>query len=216
MSKMTLKEAKAITGHPSGLGKPSKMPGFSTSLSAYDCKVGSKLAKIPGSVCSKCYAYGGNYQWPGVKKAHQNRLKALQHPKWVEAMTLLIGHYTDPDDAYFRVHDSGDLQSVKHLMMWVQVARNLPNVSFWMPSKETRVVKGVMTIMGPRWPENLVVRLSAPMIGKEAPKSMADYPTSTVQAGVGFECEAYTRGNKCGPCRACWSNKVENIDYHVQ
>lgn len=216
MSKMTLKEAKAITGHPSGLGRPSKMPGFSTSLSAYDCNVGSKLAMKEGSVCSKCYAFNGNYQWPGVKQAHQNRLQALQHPKWVEAMTLLIGHYTNPDDAYFRIHDSGDLQSVKHLMMWVQVARNLPNVSFWMPSKETRVVKGVMTVMRERWPENLVVRLSAPMIGQEPPKAMDGFPTSTVQAGMGFECEAPTRGNKCGPCRACWSNKVENIDYHVQ
>ncbi len=216
MSKMTLKEAKMITGHASGLGKPSKMPGFSTSLSAYDCNVGSKLAKKEGSVCSKCYAYGGNYQWPGVKQAHQNRLQALQHPKWVEAMTLLIGHYTNPEDAYFRVHDSGDLQSIKHLMMWVDVANNLPDVNFWMPSKETRVVKGVRSVMGDLWPKNLVVRLSAPMIGQEPPRSMDGHPTSTVQAGMGFACEAYTRGNKCGPCRACWSNEVENIDYHIQ
>ena len=95
---MRLGEAKEITGHKSGLGRPSKMPGFSTSLSAFDCKVGSKLAKVEGSVCSKCYAFNGNYRYPGVKNAHQLRLQALQHPQWVEAMTLLIGHYTNPGD----------------------------------------------------------------------------------------------------------------------
>ena len=163
---MKLKEAKQITGHKSGLGKPSKMPGFSTSLSAFDCKVGSKLAKVEGSVCSKCYAFNGNYQWPAVKQAHQARLEALQHPKWVEAMTILIGHYTNPSDPYFRIHDSGDIQSVEHLLQWVQVAKNLPDIKFWMPTKEHKMYKVGKNIMGPTWPENLVVRLSAPMIGK--------------------------------------------------
>ena len=212
---MKLKEAKEITGHISGLGKPSKMPGFSTSLSAFDCKTGAKLAKIEGSVCSKCYAFNGNYRYPAVKKAHKARLEALKHPQWVEAMTLLIGHYTDKNDPYFRVHDSGDIQSVEHLMMWVQIARNLPWVKFWMPSKEIRWVKDTYKNVLD-FPENLVVRLSAPMIGQSAPKSIQAFPTSTVAANTGFECEAYKRGNQCGSCRACWMPKVGNVDYHTQ
>ena len=212
---MNLKEAKQITGHASGLGKPSKMPGYSTSISASRCKVGSKLARVPGSVCSKCYAFRNNYQYPVVKAAHEARYQALSHPQWVEAMTLLIGHYTDRDDPYFRVHDSGDLQDRHHLMSWVQVARNLPWVYFWVPTKETKLVKQVMSEVED-WPENLVIRLSAPMIEQEPPRSMAGYLTSTVQAGVGEECRAYTRGNKCGPCRACWDKTVSNVDYHAQ
>jgi hypothetical protein len=213
---MKLKEAKLITGHKSGLGTPSKMPGFSTSLSAFDCKVGARLAKVEGSVCSKCYAFNGNYRWPGVMNAHQLRLEALQHPQWVEAMTLLIGHYTDPADPYFRIHDSGDIQSVQHLMMWAAVAQALPDIKFWMPTKEYRMYKTGVTILGADWPANLVVRLSAPMIGKAPPKSFGDLPTSTVQAGTGFECEAYKRKNKCMDCRACWTPSVQNIDYHAQ
>jgi hypothetical protein len=212
---MKLKEAKIITGHKSGLGTPSKMPGFSTSLSAFDCKVGSKLAKVEGSVCSKCYAFNGNYRYPGVKNAHQLRLQALQHPQWVEAMTLLIGHYTNPDDPYFRVHDSGDLQSVDHLMLWVKVAKNLPAIQFWMPTKEYKMYREGKSQV-PIWPENLVVRLSAPMIGKKPPRSFGDLPTSTVAADMGFSCEAYKRDNKCDDCRACWTPSVKNIDYHVQ
>jgi len=212
---MKLKEAKYITGHISGLGKPSKMPGFSTSLSAFDCKTGAKLAKIEGSVCSKCYAFNGNYRYPAVKQAHKARLEALKHPQWIEAMTLLIGHYTDEADPYFRIHDSGDIQSVEHLMMWIQIARNLPWVKFWMPSKEIKWVKDAYKNVSD-FPENLIVRLSAPMIGQSAPKSIQAFPTSTVAANTGFECEAYKRGNQCGSCRACWMPKVGNVDYHTQ
>ena len=76
--------------------------------------------------------------------------------------------------------------------------------------------KKAVEIVGTTWPTNLVVRLSAPMIGKEPPKSFGDLPTSTVQANMGMPCEAYKRDNKCGPCRACWQVDVKNIDYHVQ
>ena len=40
---MLIKDAKKITG---SLGKPSKMPGFAYGLPAWECKTGSKLAKI--------------------------------------------------------------------------------------------------------------------------------------------------------------------------
>jgi hypothetical protein len=212
---MLLKEAKKITGHKTGLGRPSKMPGFSTSLSAFDCKTGAKLAKVSNSVCSKCYAFRNNYLYPNVKSAHKARLEALQHPRWVEGMTRLIGHYTDKEDPYFRIHDSGDLQSPQHLMMWIDVARNLPWVNFWMPSKEIKWVKEVYKTIN-IWPPNLTVRLSAPMMGQAPPKSLQFLPTSTVQSETGFECGAPTRGNQCGPCRACWSSKVSNVDYHAQ
>lgn len=212
---MNLKEAKMITGHKTGLGKPSKMPGFSTALSAHDCKTGAKLAKVEGSVCSKCYAFRNNYNYPVVKAAHQARKNALSHPQWIEGMTLLIGHYTDKNDPYFRIHDSGDIQSKKHLRMWIQVAQNLPLIKFWMPSKESKWVKDVRSSVTD-WPENLVVRLSAPMIGARSPRSMVGFPTSTVKAGIGEVCMAPSRGNRCGPCRACWDSKVDNIDYHAQ
>ena len=42
-------EAKQITG---SLTRTSKMPGLSYSLPAWECKTGSKLRKIPGSVCA--------------------------------------------------------------------------------------------------------------------------------------------------------------------
>ena len=144
------------------------------------------------------------------------RLAAITNPRWAEGMIRLIGHYTDPKDPYFRIHDSGDIQSVNHLLQWVKVAEALPAVKFWMPTKEIRMLKTAKRIVGDEWPTNLVVRMSAPMLGQAPPKSFDGLLSSTVQSNTGFECEAYKRGNKCGPCRACWSEKVSNIVYHVQ
>ena len=51
---MLIKEAEAIT-HT--LSKPGKMPGFAYSTPAHECKTGTKLRAVAGSVCANCYAY---------------------------------------------------------------------------------------------------------------------------------------------------------------
>ena len=55
---MKIKEAEAIT-HT--LSKPGKMPGFAYSTPAHECKTGTKLRAVAGSVCANCYAY---LAWP--------------------------------------------------------------------------------------------------------------------------------------------------------
>ena len=206
---MNLREAREATGHKTGLGKPSKMPGYSTSLPAAACKVGAKLARVKGSVCASCYAKKGNYLYESVQGGLQRRLEALVNSRWAEGMIKLVGHYTNENDPYFRIHDSGDFQSVKHIEQWVAVARALPWVNFWAPSREARMVAQARRTVTD-WPANLVIRISAPMVGRA---SKISGPTSSVDAGVGHRCPAPTQGNKCGPCRACWDLTVANVDY---
>ena len=103
---MLKKEARQITG---GLSKPSKMPGPAYNLPATECKTGAKLVKVPDSVCEGCYALKGRYNFRNVRLALARRLASLKHPRWIEAMTVLI-----KGEPYFRWHDSGDLQSVTH------------------------------------------------------------------------------------------------------
>jgi hypothetical protein len=62
---MRIGEAEKIAGT---LGRPFKMPGFSTSTSATECKLGSRLRSVPGSVGEGFYAMGANYQYPSVKE----------------------------------------------------------------------------------------------------------------------------------------------------
>ena len=215
---LTLKKAKEIIGHASGLGRPSKMPGYSTSLPAKECNNGAKLRKVKGSVCEKCYAYKGNYGTPSVQKGLYRRLAALLNTEpdgWIGAMFRMIDHYTDPNDPYFRIHDSGDFQSVEHVLRWVSIARLLPWVKFWAPSKEYAFIRQAMKQVSD-WPDNLIIRLSAPMIGVDGAKAWKreGVPFSTVDFGSGHKCPAPTQDNECGSCRACWDRTIPSVDYH--
>ena len=85
---MKIKEAEAIT-HT--LSKPGKMPGFAYSTPAHECKTGTKLRAVAGSVCANCYAYKrGRYRFQNVIDAQYKRFRSLTHPKWVEAMAAQI------------------------------------------------------------------------------------------------------------------------------
>ena len=83
---MKTSEAWQLVG---GLSKPSKMPGWSIGIPAKECKTGSKLRLIPDSVCSECYALKNCYMFKVVQEAQYKRLKAIDHPDWVLAMSTL-------------------------------------------------------------------------------------------------------------------------------
>src|SRR5271166_1861647 len=133
---MKISEAIAIAGT---LGKPSKMPGYSYGIPAASCITGAKLHNVPDTVCADCYALKGNYMFPAVLASQGNRLESILDPRWVDAMVTLIASKqkgTARDGKFFRWHDSGDLQSVEHLSKIAKVARALPSVNFWLPTRE--------------------------------------------------------------------------------
>lgn len=204
---------KTLWDRVGGLSNPSKMPGWSYGTPAKDCGVGSILRNVVGSVCSKCYAHKGMYAFPNVQDAQQNRLDILlaDLDTWKRDMRDLIDRKyarKTGDDRVFRWHDSGDVQSREHLDAIVWIAKQLPTIDFWLPTKEYAITRAY----GRPFPDNLVVRVSAPSIGRatELPEGTQG---STVGAGTGFECGAYTRGGECGPCRACWKKDVKWVDY---
>ena len=87
---MLKKEAHKIVG---GLSKPGKMPGPAYNLPAWNCITGSKLRKVKTSPCYGCYALKLRYTWPIVRQAMDRRLQAIESPKWVGAMVVLVtGH----------------------------------------------------------------------------------------------------------------------------
>lgn len=198
--------ANALVG---GLSAPSKMPCHSFSISAFQCITGSKLRKIAGSVCSKCYALKGRYVFPNVQAALARRLGVLARAlvdnefrvEFISAMAYLVSR-----DPWFRWHDSGDLQSAAHFALICDIARATPNTLHWLPTKEPRFVKGDI-------PSNLIVRVSAPHIDQPAPKGPAH--TSTVVSDKSkATCRAFERQGKCGPCRMCWDKNVANVAYY--
>lgn len=210
---MKVSELENLVG---GLSDPSKMPGFSFGIPAVECKVGSMLRTIKGSVCSKCYARKGMYVFPVVQKAQRRRLEILRSDLdgWIANMTELLSRKLAKREKVFRWHDSGDLQSMEHLSAIVTIAENLPDVAFWMPTKEYGLVRKWVARHG-AFPANLTVRISAPMIGGDTLPAIPGTVSSTVGTGEGFKCEAYTREGKCGDCRACWKKDVKSVDYPI-
>ena len=198
---MKLKEAKTITG---SLTRTSKMPGLSYSLPAWECKTGSKLRNIKGSVCASCYALKGNYtRYPAIKAAQYVRLEALKDQRWIAAMVAQVIR-----QKFFRWHDAGDIQSMEHLYKIFRVCELTPETQHWMPTREAQFLKQVKP---EEVPKNLIIRQSSHMVDQPAVKF---WPwTSTVTSGQDASCPAPNQGNSCGDCRQCWDRSTPNVSY---
>jgi hypothetical protein len=212
-----------------GLSKPSKMPGFSYSLSAFRCNVGGAMRKVKASTCSNCYACKGNYiRFPKVQEALQRRYESLFDPRWTAAFIAILQRINKTNKTsagtFFRWHDSGDLQSMSHLMNIVNIAKYVPGMRFWLPTREYQIVDRYLDTYR-EFPSNLVVRVSAHMKDRYAP---ARFSNSSIvvsrdqcfddilgewkEAGVKI-CPAPEQGGVCGTCRNCWYNSVPVVAY---
>ncbi len=198
---MRIEKAKEITG---SLSKPSKMPGHAYGLPAKECKTGGKLQKVKGSTCYGCYALKGCYVFKVVQAAQYKRLKAIRHPLWVRAMTMQIN---SKKTKFFRWHDSGDIQDLKHLAKIFEVCRRSPDVQHWLPTREAWTVK-----YQDRAPANLKLIFSMPMVNQEAAGKF-NYTSTVVTDPKKATCPAPQQGNECKDCRACWDKKVKNVAY---
>ena len=218
----TLKSAKEFANISLG---NSKMPGTTFAQDSFACKVGDKLAKVEGSVCSSCYARKIQKLRPSVNQGWKANLEKARtwlnkNPsQWVAACKFQIERAANKSGENFhRWFDSGDLDSVEQLAAIVQVATATPSINHWLPTREAGIVKRFKA-NGGKIPSNLVIRVSATMIGD---KPIAGHETtSTVhrkgQVVFGHECPASKQGNSCsghiGDCRACWNPSVKNISY---
>ena len=213
---MTKSNAAAICG---GITKTTKMPCKSYSLPTESCITGYAMAKIPGSICNSCYANKGFYRAyeNTVKPAQWARLDSINDPYWVDAMVNMIG-----GDLFFRWHDSGDLQSIDHLLKIVNVAKLTPNCKHWLPTREYNIIKQYTRIYGD-FPDNLYIRLSAMYPDKpvKIPASLAGVKNVTFSnvhtkgAKIfGARCIAPDNGGSCGSCRQCWTNEGVSYEFH--
>ena len=195
---MKTKEAWALVG---GLSKPSKMPGWSIGIPAKECKTGSKLRLIKGSVCELCYALKGMYRFSTVQAAQYRRLDAINHPQWVEAMTAVIKR-----QKWFRWHDAGDVQSHEHMAKIIEVCKLTPDTKHWLPTQERQYLPAPEDV-----PSNLIIRLSAAKVDGNPGNAWTH--SSTVVTDGNPSCPAPTQGGKCLDCRACWNKDIKNVSY---
>ena len=199
---MLKKEASKITG---GLSAPGKMPEGSYNLPASMCQTGAKLREIPGTPCFGCYAFKGRYNFPNVKDALTRRLESLTHPQWIQAMATLV-----KGKKHFRWHDSGDLQSVQHLINIFEVCKLTPGTSHWLPTREAKFLR----LMDPAVvPKNLKIVLSDHMNDQATAPSWWPYTSGVTTSHELVTCPASRQGNKCLDCRKCWDRGTKRVIY---
>ena len=211
LKKWTVKDIEKKIGT---LSNPSKMPAFGWGISAKKCVTGVKLAKIKGTICSKCYALKGRYVFKNVFNAHEVRRKAIEEIEWVDYMAeLLTLKYKNLDKSkrYHRWFDSGDIQSFGHLMKIFEVCELTPQIRHWLATREYQLINqlDVKDV-----PKNLCLRVSAIKVDSKPPTFWKW--TSGVhkdKKAIGRECPAYKQDGECGSCRACWSRKVKQVSY---
>lgn len=197
------------------LSSPSKMPCHSWSISAKKCITGAKLREVNGSTCEKCYALKGFYSYRNVREALEKRLEGFNHFDWVNLMTEQIK--LSEKSGYFRWFDSGDVQSLQMLESICQIANNLPEIKFWLPTREYSIVSEYLEIHG-KFPKNLTVRLSAYMMDTFVSDTILDKLNGVVSSNVTTNealatCPTPKQGNQCHDCRKCWKKSVANVTY---
>tara|TARA_R100001086_G_scaffold169167_1_gene92043 strand:+ start:1042 stop:1713 length:672 start_codon:yes stop_codon:yes gene_type:complete len=214
---ITKRFANQVTG---GLGKPSKMPGTAYGIPAAECITGSKLRKVPGSTCSDCYALKGRYAFANVVNAEYLRLDRVQQALddhafravYVDCFAFLLSKVD-----WHRWHDAGDLQSVEHFELIVEICLASPGTRHWLPTREYKIVKDWLKL-GNVIPANLCVRFSAHMVDGPAPNvyALPGVTTSGVTTSTPGNCHAQTSGSgHCDDCRACWDRTVEHVNYKL-
>jgi len=215
--KLTIKLAKLQTSGDIS-NSNSKMLGSSFGLDPWSCKTGIKLSKIKGSVCNQCYAKRGTGIYPSVKQGRKNNTLAIINgtktddlKSWTSSMVFLIEKRSKL--GFHRWHDSGDLQNLSHYKAIINIAIQLPNIKFWLPTKEKKIINSYKNPL----PSNLCVRLSGAMIDSLPPKTNKDILTSTVHkdsSAHGFVCPAPNQGGSCLDCSACYNTNISNVSYH--
>lgn len=222
---MSKAQAASVCG---SMTQTSKMPCKSSSLPTEACITGFSMAKLKGSICASCYADKGFYkvyeknikpaQFARLDSVHLAMRDAAQAQLWLSAMVAHIG-----TDAYFRHHDSGDLQGLEHLELIVSLAKLTPTCKHWLPTREYSIVQAYIAKHGRNSvPENLIIRLSAMYPDKPVtiPASLQGIKGITASnvhskaAPVGFACNAPKQDGKCLDCRACWSDEIVSYAMH--
>jgi hypothetical protein len=213
----TLKLAIELSGRVSD--RNDKMPGTTFATDPFACKVGEKLALIPGSTCSGCYARRiAKYRANVAQGWAKNQIKAdnADRDTWIAGIVYQLKKKGEDHHRWF---DAGDLSSVEQLDRIVAVCKATPEIRHWLPTRELKIVRD--------WakdhivPRNLIIRLSSTMIDDKPRTQTAralgrGIACSTVHRDsepVGHACPARDQGNQCGDCRACWDRRVRNVSY---
>ena len=131
---------------------------------------GHRFVTCPhAGICAKiCYARNGTYNFPAVMTAHTRNLELVLHdpadwyhqmltelqarkfrptgvprnlPMPLEDVERALKPWVEQGGAAVRIHDAGDFFSESYLSLWLEVAKETPDVLFYAYTKEVEMFK---------------------------------------------------------------------------
>lgn len=203
------------------LSRTKKMPGPSWSLKALETCPGARdrLGDIVPA-CQGCYAREGFYYMPAAAAVRDHNREDWRRPEWISEMVAALD-----GERWFRWFDSGDVYSVALARKILAVMRATPGTRHWLPTRSHKFRKFGPVFRAMRALPNVVVRFSSDSVSGDFDRRFSH--TSTIAGRPGDEmpalefdsetvvCGAYTRGGRCGGCRACWDKDQRVIVYPI-
>ena len=192
------------------ISKTTKMPCKSWSLEALTtCPASLNVEGDLVDACKGCYATTGFYLMKDSVNLREHNRNDWKREEWVAEMVYELRNQT-----YFRWFDSGDVAWLKLAKKIYQVCEQTPNVRHWLPTRMYKFPKFKAILDKLNELPNVRVRFSSDSIEGDFTNAHAStiipYANTPVEA---FICEAYSRGGKCGDCRACWHKDIPMIAY---
>jgi hypothetical protein len=170
-----------------------------------------------------CYANEdaiGRYQTGNVQRCQAARLAFSRTEEFVP---VVIDALSSSRATRFRWHDSGDIYNLEYGRKLVEIARALPQITFWTPTHQPDTAKALLDEGAPK---NFLLRVSADYIDcppDDVPAGALACAVSTTLDGakaLGMPCPATFHlpgheNGECGSCTACFSPKVECTVYKL-
>ena len=161
MTECTIANSKKISGLHFTTAHSGKMAGMiSISTAVTTNERCAKNAKIPGSICEKCFAAKQMTRFPSMEKP------------MAENQRILTGSILSPDKLptinglYFRFEAFGDLNNATQAINYFQICYKNPRVKFALWTKNPDYIVDAIR-QGYGKPENLNIVLSSLFINRE-------------------------------------------------
>lgn len=188
----------------------------SLSVSRGNQKVKANIFNLPCiSTCKQdlechkyCYAKKAEYLYPNVKPSRTNNLKQSNKPDFTNEMTALL---KTRKNNIVRIHESGDFYNLKYVLKWFEVAKNLPEKTFYAYTKRDDLFSETVLSLKP---ENFTLIFSVDGLQEgdsfEVPKG---FDKVAVTHKTLNNCDAITNKKvKCMvDCRKCIDKKTNVI-----
>jgi len=117
---------------------------------------------IQSEICSGCYATRGYFRYKGPKKLRADNYNGLLEEgveAWVAWINATLKTYAwGVSGLPFRIHSSGDFFSYDYFAGWVRVAKSNPNINFFAPTHNHKLVRRAASKIA--LPKNLALALS--------------------------------------------------------